>query len=147
MMPDTRFASQNGRVRIHGNLIFQVGVPLIGLAAAQLAQIVLDQRIEGSQRDAVIERDAAPDGGCFSDDHTRAVIDEKRFANGSAGVNVDAGMTVRGFRHHARDVGDFQTIEPMRQALHGNGLDARIAEQHLLQTRGGGVAAVGGVDV
>jgi len=62
-------------------------------------------------------------------------------------VNVDAGVTVRGFGHHARNVRDFQVIEPMRQALHGNGLDGRIAEQHLLETRGGGVVVEGSGDV
>ncbi len=75
------------------------------------------------------------------------MIDEERFADGGAGVNVDAGVTVRPFRHHARNVRDFQMIEPMRQALHGDGLDARIAEQHLLEAGGGGVVAERGVDV
>ena len=128
-------------------MILQIGVPLVGLAAAQLAQIVPVERIERSQCHAVIERDAAADGGRFSDHHACAMIDEKRFADGGAGVNVDAGFTVRGFGHHARNVGDFQTIEPMRQAMHGNRLDGRIAEQHLLQARGGGVAAEGRVNV
>jgi hypothetical protein len=37
-------------------------------------------------------------------------------------MDVDARLTVRGFGHHARHVRNFETLEPMRQTLHGQGV-------------------------
>ena len=101
----------------------------------------------GAQGDALVEFDVPAYYGGFADDDAGGVVDEEAFAYFGAGVDVDAGPSVAVLRHDPGDKGNAEGVELVGQALDGDGLKARIAEDHFLLGEAGGVAVVGGLDV
>ena len=63
------------------------------------------------------------------------------------GMDVDAGAAVGPFGHHAGNQRDFQPVQQMGQAIDGDGLQPRIAEDHLVQRVAGRIAVVGRLHV
>ena len=100
-----------------------------------------------AQGDALVELDAVADLGRLADDDAGAVIDEESAADRGAGMDVDAGLAVCVFGHHPRDQRHAQAKEHVGQAIDGDGAQARVAEDDLVETLGGGVAVEGGLDV
>ena len=91
----------------------------------------------------MIELHPVADFGRFADHHARAVVDEEIVADRGAGVDVDAGAAVRPLAHHSRDQRNVQLVQEMGEPVDGDGLQAGIAEDHLVQRLAGGVAVVG----
>ena len=60
-------------------------------------------RGKSAERNALIHFDVISDYSGFADDDSRAMVDEKSFADFRAGVNVDAGFVVRPFGHNSRN--------------------------------------------
>ena len=78
VVADARIAAKNRRSRIDGDVIFDVGMPLVGMSADQLATgITTAGGIERAESDAVIESDVFPDRCRLADYHAGAVIDEE----------------------------------------------------------------------
>src|SRR5208337_5148805 len=132
VMSNSCMAPQDGGVGVNGNMILEVRVPLILLPSTKLTLFILSKRIECSQGHTVVKSHPSADGGGFADHHARPMIDEERLANRSAGIDIDAGVAVRHLGHHTGEERHSHQVEPVRQALHGNGLHARVAEQNLL---------------
>ena len=95
----------------------------------------------------MVELDVSADYGGLADDDAGGVVDEEAFAYFGAGVKVDAGPSVAVLRHDPGDKGNAHGVEFVGQALDGDGLEARIAEDHFFLSEAGGVAVVGGLDV
>ena len=72
------------------------------------------------------------DSGSLTDDNASTVVDEEVFADLRAGVDVDTGLRVRVFRHHARDHRDLVLIQLVCDAVDEDGEHAGVREQDLL---------------
>src|SRR5580704_12255866 len=104
VVADARVSTENGGAGVDGDVILDVRVTLVGESAREVAAgFAAADRIERTQRDAMIERNVLADGGGFADDHAGAMIDEEGFADGGAGMDVDSGTAVGDFRHDARE--------------------------------------------
>ncbi len=95
----------------------------------------------------MVEFDVPAYHGRFADDNAGGVVDEEALAYFGAGVDVDAGPSVAVLRHDPRDKGNAHGMKLMGEALDGDGKKSRIAEDHFLLGKAGGVAVVGGLDV
>ena len=100
-----------------------------------------------AQGDALIEFYPFADVGRLADNHARAVIDEKILADIRAGMDVDARLAVRPLGHHARYERHGKLVQQMGQPVNGDGLQARIAENHFVQRLAGRIAGISGLDV
>ena len=87
------------------------------------------------------------DGGGFADDDAGAVVDEEMRADARAGMEIAAGAFVGIFGEHARQQRNAEPVKLVRETLHGDREHAGVGEDDLLEAAGGGIAAVGGVDV
>jgi hypothetical protein len=102
---------------------------------------------ERSEGHALIELHAATDLARLSDHHTGAVVDEEMVADRRPRMDVDARPRVSLFGHHARDQWHLQTVKQVCQPMNGDGLESRIAEDHLVECPDGGIAVVGGLHI
>src|SRR5206468_3106024 len=102
------------------------------------------RQAERAQGDALVELDVVPEHARLADHDARAVVDEERLADLGAGVYVDAGVRVRVLRHDARQHGHALAVELVRDAVGGDGLDRRVAEDDLFDAVSGGIALEGG---
>src|SRR5208337_2618062 len=108
MVADAGVAAENRRAGINGDTVFNVGMALVRQTAHQPALgIALAGGIESPEGHAVIEGHVLPNGGRLSNHDARAVIDEKGFVDGGAGMNVNSGMAVGNFGHDAGQVWNF----------------------------------------
>ena len=95
----------------------------------------------------MVELDEAADAARFTDDDAGAVVDEEMGADGRAGMDVDARAGMRPFGHHAGDDRCAFAIEPMREALDGDGLDEGKGKNDLFVTNRRRVAVESRLDV
>ncbi len=86
-----------------------------------------------SKRDPLIEPHPVTYPRRFPDDNPCSVVDEKTLPDLSTWVDVDAGDTVRVFRHDPGDQRHTLCKELMGQPVHGNGKEAGIAEYDLVE--------------
>ena len=89
---------------------------------------------------------AADDRG-LADDDAGAVVDEEVLPYLGARADIDARATVGVLAHEARDQGNAQFEELMRDAVGKDRVDARIADEDLLEAAGCGVTVESRVDV
>ena len=75
------------------------------------------------------------------------VVDEEVLVDRGARVDVDAGAAVRVLAHDARDHGDFLHVQLVRDAVHEDGVEARVREDDLGLALGRRVAVEGGLHV
>ena len=75
------------------------------------------------------------------------MVDEKARADGGARVDVDAGGAVRQLGHQPRQQRHAQLVQLVRQPVVDDGVDAGVAQQHLVHAVGRRVALVGGQHV
>ena len=85
-----------------------------------------------AQRDGLIDAHPLADHRRFADHDARAVVDEKSGADGRARMDVDAGFAVRQFSHDARQQRQAQLVKAVRHAVVDHGLNAGVAQQHLI---------------
>ena len=71
------------------------------------------------------------------------MVDEELLADGRAGVDVDARLRVGVLGHHARQQRHAELVEHVGQAVDGDGVEAGVAEDDLVEALGRGVAPVG----
>src|ERR1700737_2153090 len=74
------------------------------------------------------------------------MIDKKMRSNFSAGMNVDAGPTMRPLGHDSRQKRHF-FVKQMRHSINGNSFKGGVGENNLFVTFRGGIALVGGIDI
>jgi hypothetical protein len=115
--------------------------------------VVLDRRMalvrrqrlgdrERAQGHSLVELHVVADLGRFADHDAGAVVDDDRMAERRAGVDVDAGPLVRPLGQHARQDGHAQLVEPMGDAMDGDGQEAGVGQDDLVDALGRGVAAL-----
>ena len=110
-MPDPRISAKDSSAGVDGYIVLDVRVPLVGKTAREIAaSIATPNRIEGTQRDSVVEGNVLVDGCGFADDHTGAVVDEKPAAEFGAGVDVDTGDAVGVLGHDPRQIRNFEFV-------------------------------------
>jgi hypothetical protein len=85
------------------------------------------------QGDALVEQAAVSDFGGFSDHHTHAVVDEHAGANAGSGMNFDASERTPYLADAAGKELERQAAapQPMAEAVQADGVEARVAKQHL----------------
>jgi hypothetical protein len=99
---------------------------------------------QGAQGDALVELHVVADDGRLADDDAGAVVDDHGVAQRRAGVDVDAGPLVRPFGQHARQERHAQFVEAVGDAVDGDGEEAGVGQDHLVDALGRGVAALDG---
>jgi hypothetical protein len=76
------------------------------------------------------KRAVVADLGGFADDDASAVIDEEAATNGGAGMDVDVGQPAPDEGQPARAESPAPAPEAMREAMHEDGVQAGIGQQH-----------------
>ena len=117
------------------------------LTFAEDVPVLVAREAERAERDALVDLDAIADLGRLADDDAGAVVDEEAAADRGAGVDVDAGLAVRELGHHARDERHAELVELVRDPEDGDGREARVAEDDLVEVLGGRVAVERGLYV
>ena len=95
-----------------------------------------------ADRDVLIDLDAAADGCGLADDDACSVVDEERFADRCAGMDVDAGPSVRVLRHHARQQRHARCVQKVRQPKGRDRREGGVAEDDLVDALCRGIAHV-----
>src|SRR5262249_33963383 len=103
-MADARVAAENGRPRINRDVVLDVRVALVALAANEFSAVPAASGVERAEGDAVIQRDVISHGRRLADYHAGAMVNEEGFPDGRTGVDIDPRMAVAHFRHHARQI-------------------------------------------
>ena len=109
----------------------------MALFAAELLALAGGKRAKGN---ALINFYIVADLGGFADHDAGTVVDEKVSANGCAGVDINAGFAVGVLGHNTGNKGDLHLVQHMGIAIHKNGIQAGIRENHFLPAVGSGVA-------
>ena len=100
-----------------------------------------------AQRDALVELHVVADDGGLADDDTGAVVDDHGVPERRAGVDVDARPFVGPLGQHARQDRHAEFVEAVGDAVDGDGLEAGVRQDHLVNAFGRGVAALDGSGV
>src|SRR5277367_1032675 len=90
VVADAGAAAEDGRTGIDGDVVLEVGMALVALAALEVAFAVLGGGVPGAEGDALVEHAMGADGAGFADHHPGAVVDEERGADGRPRMDVDA---------------------------------------------------------
>lgn len=112
------------------------------LALLQRAGVV-DVETPRAEPHRLIRAHALADDRRFADDDARAVVDEEGLVDRRAGLNVDARFGMRDLGDDAGDHCRAEEIEAMGESAPDDRGDARIAENHFVETSGGRVAGIG----
>ena len=88
-----------------------------------------------SQCHTLIERYVVTDDTCFTNYHTRAVINGKVFTDSGTGMNVDTRFRVGPFRDDARNDGHLQFVQLVGDTIVCHSVNYWIAEYHLSEIR------------
>ena len=83
----------------------------------------------------------------LADHHAHAVVDEHPSADGSAGVDLDAGEEARDVRNEPSQPLETGQPEHVGETVEGKSVEARIAGEHLPHRSCGGVAVEDAADV
>src|SRR5215207_160048 len=100
-----------------------------------------------AQGDAVIDRYMVADLGRFPDHHTHAVIDKKVPANARARVDLDPGDAAHDLREPAGEQFESALPQAVREPVRPDGMQTRIAKQHLERVARGRVAVQHRLDI
>src|SRR5262249_21919802 len=130
-------AAEDGGAGVDDDIVLDDGVAGVALDGPA---VVVGGEALGPQGDALVEAHPLADDAGLPDDDAGAVVDEEARADLRARVDVDAGRAVGELGDHARDQGDVERVELVRDAVVGDGGQARIAEDRLVRAPGGGVA-------
>src|SRR5450759_1784958 len=96
-LADHRVAPEHRRARVDGDVIVDRRVPL------HPTQRLPAARGERTQGDALVDLDVVTDDSRLPNHDAGAVVDEETLADRGAGVNVDTGLAMCAFAHHARN--------------------------------------------
>ena len=102
---------------------------------------------ERTERNPLVELHVAADFARLADHDAGAVVDEEVVADRGARMDVDAGARVGPLGHHARDERHLEPVQEVGQPVDGHRLQARVAEDHLVERAHGRVAVVGRLHV
>src|SRR5512145_2442084 len=136
--------AENRGFGVDGDIVFDRRV---ALAALDDPPALIARKTHRSQRHALVDLHAVADNGRFTDDYAGAVIDEKVLADRRAGVNIDSGFRMGRLAHDPRDQRDIRPVQFIGDPVRADRLDARIGNDDLLETLGGRIAVVGGLNV
>ncbi len=104
-------------------------------------------KAQSAQRDSLIDLDVIADFAGFPDYDTRTVIDEEVIADFCTGVDIDAGLFVGPFAHHAWNEGNLESVQFVGDPVDGDCFEAWKAEHDFIAIGHAGIAGVGGVHV
>ncbi|MDT4955045.1 MAG: hypothetical protein QOJ02_3183 [Acidobacteriota bacterium] len=141
---DDGLAAQDGCARINHNVILNRRVSL-GVAHQTPRRIFVER--ERAERDALVDFDIVADDGCAADDYSRAVIYKEARADLRARMNVYPCAVMRVLGHDAWYQGHAHRVQLVREAIDHHGVDARIAEDDLVQAGRRRVALVSSLNV
>ena len=85
-----------------------------------------------AERHALVELHAVAEHGGLADDDAGAMVDGERLADCAAGVDVDARLPVGELAQQARHQRHLAALQLMRQPVHGDGAEARVGEDDLV---------------
>ena len=100
-----------------------------------------------AQSHALIQGAVVPDLGGLTDDHAHTVVDEQALTDGGAGVDLNTRLVPCPLADGAGGEVMLRQVELVGHAVGQDGVNARIQEQDLQITSGGGVALADGGDV
>ena len=112
---DDRAAAQNRGTGVDGHIVFDGGVTLLALEALTATGG------KGTQSNALVNLYMVANGGGFADDDTGAVVDEEVLADGSTGVDVEAGDGMGMLRHDSGQHGNAHGVQNVGQTINGDG--------------------------
>ena len=87
---------------------------------------------ERAQGHALVDLYIVADDGRLAYDHARAVVNEQAAAHRRTGMQVDAGNRVGVFAHDARNERDTAQVKLVGYAVHGYGVNGRVAVDDFL---------------
>src|SRR5262245_36560691 len=120
-------------------------MPLVGPPGAPRNALPL--YAQSTQRDALVDFYVIADIGGLTDDDPGAVIDEEPRSDARARVNVDPRLAMRVLGDDARDHRHVLLVQNVGDAVRGDGADARVRKDDLLDAGRGGIALVRRQDV
>src|SRR5450759_5127538 len=126
--------AQHFRARAHHHVVADGGMALALLVAGT------------AQGHALVEQHVVANLRGLADHHAGTVVDEEAASDGGAGMNLDPGKEAADLRDHARHQRHAPAVQAVRQAVHQDGVEARVAEKNLQPTLGGRVLPEDGVD-
>ena len=126
IVTDHRLATQNGCVGIDGHIVFNGGV------AALAPQALSAAGGKATQGHTLVDLHIFANDRGLANDDARAVVDEEKFTDGGAGVDVDARYAVGVLGHDAGDQRHTKAVQLVRQAVNGDGKKTGVGEDDLL---------------
>jgi hypothetical protein len=84
-----------------------------------------------TQCDSLVEDDIVSNDCGLTDYYSHSVVDEKAPANGCSRMNLDSCEHSGDLGNHAGQEPEAKLVERMCQAMQKNGVQARVADQHL----------------
>ena len=137
-------AAENGCVCVDNAIVSDIGVALDSLDGIT---VLTDLKALCTEGNTLIYLDVVADSGGLTDNDTGAMVDEEIFADGGAGMDVDAGDGVGVFGHDPGQHGNTQSIQDMRQTVNGDGKQTRISKDNFCYAGGCRVSVIGGLEI
>ena len=100
-----------------------------------------------AERHALVDRAVVPDLDGLADDDAHAVVDEESAPDGRTRMDLDAGQKARDVREPAREDRNAPAMEPVDEAMGGDGLKAGIRQDDVEPSANGGIAFERGAEV
>jgi len=98
---------------------------------------------DAAEGDAVEQLDMVAEHRGLADHDAHAVVDEQAFADGGAGMDLDAGEQAGQLRDQPRQEEPADAVEDMRKLVQKPGPDAGIQQKHRYRIGGGGICFLG----
>ena len=136
-MPNHGAPAQNSGVRVNDDAVFDRRMPLV--AANQLA-IGVRWKAECAQGNSLIQLYVLANFARFADHDAGAVINEEVFTDGCSRIDVDPGLLVSPFGHHARNKRHTQSQQFMRNSVNSRRFEPWITENDLIGRVASGIA-------
>jgi hypothetical protein len=87
----------------------------------------------------LVQEASVTDLGCFADDHSHAVVDEHPMADPGPGVDFHTGEQTPQLGEQSRQQRHTQAPEAVAEAVEHKGVEARVAQEDLESSAGGGI--------
>ena len=124
VVPDLRRAAEERRAGVDRHVVAHLRV------AALAGHAPHARGRERAQRHTLIDLDVIADDARLANDDAGAVVDEEIFADGGAGVDVDARARVGILGHDARDHRHVADVQLMGDAINENGEKVQFLDKN-----------------
>jgi hypothetical protein len=130
-----RDATKHSRPGADDNAVAESWMPFPALVA------------RAAERDTLVQDHVVPNFGRFANDYSETMIDEQPFADYGPWMDLNAGQKTSQLRDDAGDQVHSPAIEPVRDTVKQNSVQARVTKQDFQGILGGWIFALDGAHV